>query len=106
MAPNATVLGDVAVGTNSSIWYGATLLGTTPIRVGSNTVLQDRVHLSRGATVGDHVFVGPNCILQGSVLNSHAFVAMGATVRHATVQSGGFVAAGAVVTDGSEVKEG
>lgn len=106
MAPNATILGDVTVGSNSSVWYGATLLGTTPIRVGNNTVLQDRVHVSKGAKIGNNVFVGPNVILQGSNLQSSSFVSMGATVRHATVQSGGFVAAGAVVVDGSEVKEG
>lgn len=106
VAPNATVLGDVSVGVNSSVWYGATLLGTSPIRVGNNSVLQDRVHVSRGASVGNNVFVGPNAILQGSTLHNGAFVSMGATVRHATVHSGGFVAAGAVVPDGCEVKEG
>ena len=88
------------VGTNSSVWYGATLIGTTPIRVGSNTVLQDRVHVSKGARIGSNVFVGPNSILQGSTLNDNSYVSMGATVRHATVHSGGFVAAGAVVPDG------
>jgi gamma-carbonic anhydrase len=106
VAPNATILGDVSIGENSSVWYGATLLGTQPIRVGRNSVLQDRVHVSRGVTLGDNVFVGPNAILQGSTLHSNAFVSMGATVRHATVHSGGFVAAGAVVQDGKEVHEG
>ena len=81
-------------------------MGTSPIRVGNNSVLQDRVHVSRGATIGDNVFVGPNVTLQGSTLQSNSFVSMGASVRHATVHSGGFVAAGAVVTDGKEVKEG
>lgn len=68
VAPNATILGDVVVGTNSSIWYGATVIGTSPIRIGSNSVLQDRVHVSRSAKVGDNVFVGPNAILQGATL--------------------------------------
>jgi carbonic anhydrase/acetyltransferase-like protein (isoleucine patch superfamily) len=76
------------------------LLGTAPIRVGSNSILQDRVHLSRGVTVGSNVFVGPNVVLQGSTLADRAFVSMGATVKHATVHSGGFVAAGAVIPDG------
>ncbi len=94
------------VGTNSSVWYGATLLGTTPIRIGNNSIIQDRVHVSRNVTVGDNVFVGPNAILQGSNLQNRSFVSMGATIRHATVQSGGFVAAGAVIGDNVEVKEG
>jgi gamma-carbonic anhydrase len=106
VAPNATILGDVVVGTNSSVWYGATILGSTPIRIGSNSVLQDRVHVSRSAVVGDHVFVGPNAILQGATLESRSFVSMGATVKHARVHAGGFVAAGAVVGDGAEVREG
>ncbi len=92
------------VGTNSSVWYGATLLGTTPIRIGNNSIIQDRVHVSRNVTVGDNVFVGPNAILQGSNLQNRSFVSMGATIRHATVQSGGFVAAGAVIGDNVEVK--
>ena len=74
--------------------------------MGRNSILQDRVHVSRGATVGNNVFVGPNAVLQGSTLQSNCFVSMGATVRQATVHSGGFVAAGAVVTDGKEVREG
>lgn len=106
MAPNATILGDVTVGTNSSVWYGATLIGTSPIKVGNNSILQDRVYVYKGATIGNNVFVGPNSILQGSKLEDNSYVAMGATVRHATVHSGGFVAAGAVVLDGVEVKEG
>lgn len=65
--------------------------------MGNNSILQDRVHVSRGADIGSNVFVGPNAILQGSVLQDRSFVSMGATVKHATVQSGGFVAAGAVV---------
>jgi len=106
VAPNAVVLGDVMLGYNSSIWYGTTLLGTTPIRVGRNSVLQDRVHVSRGANIGDNVFVGPNAVLQAATLQSNSFVSMGATIRQATVHSGGFVAAGAVVTEGKAVQEG
>lgn len=99
MAPNATILGDVIVGTNSSVWYGATIVGTSPIRIGNNSIIQDRVHISRTTTIGNNVFVGPNVILQGSILHNKSFISMGATVRHATVHSGGFVAAGAVIHD-------
>jgi len=91
---------------NSSVWYGATLLGTSPIKIGNNTIIQDRVHVSREVTIGNNVFVGPNSILQGSKLHNNSFVSMGATVRHATVHQGGFVAAGAVLFDNIEVKEG
>jgi carbonic anhydrase/acetyltransferase-like protein (isoleucine patch superfamily) len=66
VAPNATVLGNVTVGINSSIWYGATIIGTKNISIGDNCVIQDRCHLSREIKIGNNVFVGPNSIIQGS----------------------------------------
>lgn len=81
-------------------------MGNEGITIGNNSVIQDRVHVSRNVTIGNHVFVGPNSILQGANLQNRAFIAMGATVRHATVEKGGFVAAGAVVEDNAVVKEG
>lgn len=104
IAPNCTILGKVSIGVNSSVWYGATLIGTKGIRIGNNCVVQDRSHLSSDVKIGDHVFIGPNSIIQGSELADKSFVAMGATVRHAKVQSGGFVAAGAVIGDNVIVK--
>ena len=104
MAPNATIVGDVEVGENSSVWYSATILGNLPIRIGSNSVIQDRVHISRETTVGDYCFVGPNVILQGATVGNRAFVGMGATVRHATLESGSVVASGAVVVDNVTIK--
>lgn len=106
VAPNATVLGKVKIGSKSSIWYSATLIGSSGITIGNGCVIQDRVHISKEVNIGDNVFVGPNCTLQGSTLEDRAFVSMGSTVRHATVQKGGFVAAGAVVFDNTVVKEG
>lgn len=71
--------------------------------VGSNSIIQDRAHLSREVTVGNNVYVGPNTVLQGSKLENRAFVGMGATVRHATVSSEAVVAAGAVVPDNTHI---
>jgi len=79
------------------------VVGTQPVRIGNNSVLQDRVYVSKGASIGNSVFVGPNTILQEATLQDRAFVSMGATIRSSTVSSGGFVAAGAVVTPGSQV---
>ena len=84
----------------------STILGTSPIRIGRNCVIQDRAHLSREVNIGDNVFVGPNTVLQGSTLGHRAFVSMGSSVRHATVEEGGCVAAGAVIFDNEVVKEG
>jgi carbonic anhydrase/acetyltransferase-like protein (isoleucine patch superfamily) len=75
VAPNATIVGNVQVGESSSIWYGATLLGTLPIRIGkrfanigNHSIIQDRAHLSQEVSVGNNVYVGPNVVLQGSKL--------------------------------------
>ena len=106
MAPNATVLGKVTAGQDTSIWYASTLLGTVRIRIGRNCVIQDRAHLSREIKIGDNVFVGPNVVLQGSTLKDWAFVSMGSSVRHAIVEEGGCVAAGAVILDNETVREG
>lgn len=106
IAPNATIIGDVEIGHNSSVWYGATLIGTKNIKIGDNCVIQDRAHLTNDISIGNDVFVGPNCILQGSQIADWAFISMGSTVRHAKVESGGMVAAGAVVADNAVVKEG
>jgi carbonic anhydrase/acetyltransferase-like protein (isoleucine patch superfamily) len=75
----------VTLGLNSSVWYGATLIGTKGIKVGANSDIQDRPHLSSDVQIGDNVFVGPNCTIQGSVLDDYSFISMGATVRHAKV---------------------
>lgn len=106
IAPNATILGDVDLGLNSSVWYGATLIGTEGIRVGDNSIIQDRSHVSRNVSIGNNVFIGPNTTIQGSELADGSFVSMGATVRHAKVETGGLVAAGAVIGDNVIIKEG
>ena len=99
-------MGNVELGEKTSVWYGATLIGTKKISVGDNCVIQDRAHLSSEVIIEDDVFVGPNVMLQGSILKNRAFVSMGSTVRHSTVESGGFVAAGAVIPDNAVIKEG
>jgi len=92
------------VGINSSIWYGATVIGTKKISIGDNCVIQDRTHISREVSIGNNVFIGPNSIIQGSELADNSFVSMGATVRHAKVETGGLVAAGAVINDNVIIK--
>ncbi len=81
-------------------------MGNQGITIGKNCVIQDRVHVSRNVSIGNHVFIGPNSILQGSIIHNRAFVSMGATIKHATIEKGAFVAAGAVVEDNAVVQEG
>lgn len=89
VAPNATVIGDVRLGRNASIWWNATLRGDNdPIHIGENSNIQDGsvlhtdegipMHIGRGVTVGHLVMlhgctVGDNCLIGiGSVILNRA----------------------------------
>lgn len=118
IAPNATVLGNVAIGAGSSIWYGALLRGdVNAITVGSNTNIQDNVviHVARHAIsgqprstqIGSRVTVGHGATLHACTVGDGCMVGMGATLLDGvTMEAGSMVAAGAVVTPGTVVKAG
>ena len=111
VAPGATVIGNVTIGAEASIWFGAVLRGDEPdheIRVGARTSIQDNcvVHVSaRGATViGSDVTVGHGAVLESCVVGDGALIGMNAVVlQGATVGPQALVAAGSVVGDGAEV---
>lgn len=113
IAPNATLVGDVEIGANASIWFGVILRGDGPgIRVGENSNLQDGtvVHVAaRGlmTVVGKNVTVGHMVLLHACEIQDDAFVGMHSTVLDgAVVESGAMVAAGAVVTPRKVVRRG
>jgi len=113
VAENAVVIGDVEIGSQSSIWYGVVLRGDVEkIRIGERSNIQDGtiVHVTAdkfGTYVGDDVLVGHNAVIHGCTLQDGAFVGMGAIVLDgAVVESGAMVAAGALVTPGKVVKSG
>lgn len=113
IAPTAAVIGDVAIGDRSSIWFGVTLRGDVhEIRVGSGTNIQDGtvVHVTGGkfgAYIGDNVTIGHNATIHACRLEDGAFIGMGAIVLDgAVVEGGAMVAAGAVVTPGKRVRRG
>ena len=111
VAPTAVVVGNVVVGEEASIWFGAVLRGDDPlheISVGAGTSVQDNcvVHVSaRGPTViGPEVTVGHGAILESCTVGRGALIGMNAVVlQGATVGEQALVAAGAVVPDGGEV---
>lgn len=85
VAPNATLCGDVVIGPNCSVGFGAVLVAESgPIRVGANCVIMDTAVLRgvRGAplTLGDNVLVGPRAYLTGCTVEDEAFLATGCTV--------------------------
>ena len=85
VAANATVIGDVTLGPNSSIWYGAILRGDiNAIAIGEGTNVQDGtvVHLAddHGVRVGDHTTIGHAAIIHACTIGDECLVGMGATV--------------------------
>jgi carbonic anhydrase/acetyltransferase-like protein (isoleucine patch superfamily) len=113
IAPNATLVGDVEIGENASIWFGVILRGDGPgIRIGENSNLQDGtvVHIAaRGlmTVVGRNVTVGHMALLHACEVQDDAFIGMHSTVLDgAVVESGAMVAAGALVAPGKIVRRG
>ena len=105
VAETAAVIGDVVIGNNSSVWYGAVLRGdVNKIRVGNRVSLQDGccLHCSGGdayVEIGDNVTVGHNATLHGCKIENDVLIGMGSTLLdNCRVCSGSVVAAGALVT--------
>lgn len=105
IAPGAMVIGDVHIGSQSSVWPGCVIRGDVEkIRIGKGTNIQDGtvIHVSRfdGPTIiGNGVTIGHMALLHACILEDYSFIGMQATVMdHATVETGGIVAAGAIVT--------
>lgn len=85
VAPNATVLGDVSLGANSSVWYGCVLRGDiNSIAIGEGTNVQDltMVHLADdyGVTIGRYCTIGHCAIVHACEIGDECLVGMGATI--------------------------
>lgn len=112
LAPTAVVVGDVELGDDVSVWYGAVLRGDlAKVRVGIRTNIQDNVviHVDSDAPtiVGGDVTVGHGAILHGCRVEEGALIGMHATVLNgAVVGRGAVVAAGALVPPAMEVPPG
>ena len=112
IAPTAAVMGDVTLGADSSVWYGAVLRGDmAPITIGEATNLQDGtiVHVDEGVpcTIGRRVGVGHRVILHGCTVEDDCLIGMGSVLlNHVRIGTGSVVAAGAVVPEGMEVPPG
>jgi gamma-carbonic anhydrase len=108
VAANATVHGDVVLGRDASVFYGAVLRGDiNVIRIGAGSNIQDNaiVHLSdtHGTVVGDFVTVGHAATLHGCTIEDGCLVGMGAIILDgARIGAGSIVGAGSLVTMGFE----
>ena len=100
IAPNATVVGDVTLGENVNIWYGAVLRGDHgTILVGDNTNIQDNAVLHDQTVVGKGCTIGHGAIIHGCTIGDNCTIGMGAIVLSGAVLGDHcLVGAGAVVT--------
>jgi gamma-carbonic anhydrase len=105
VAPNATLIGDVEIAEQASIWFGAVLRGDVgAIRVGPRTNIQDLacIHTTMGlsrAEIGADVTVGHGAILHGCTIGARCLIGMGSIILdNAQIGEGSVVAAGSVVT--------
>lgn len=113
VAPGAVVVGDVEIGRESSVWYGAVVRGDVHhVRIGARSNLQDQcvVHVTRerfACEIGDEVTVGHRAVVHGCVVRDGALIGIGAIVLDgAEIGEGALVGAGAVVTPGARVGDG
>ena len=106
LADNATIIGDVVMGDDCSIWFGAVLRGdVNPIRIGNRVNIQDNctVHTTfedSVAEIGDDVTIGHNVVIHGARIEARALIGIGSVLLdHAVVGSNTIVAAGSVVLE-------
>ena len=113
VAPNATVVGDVVMGNDCSVWFNAVVRGdVNSIRIGNKVNIQDGavVHCTYQKTkvhLGNNVSVGHNAIVHGCTVHDNVLIGMGAIVMdNCEIGSNTIIAAGAVVTEGTIVPPG
>jgi carbonic anhydrase/acetyltransferase-like protein (isoleucine patch superfamily) len=108
-AANATLVGDVTVGAEASIWFGAVMRGDADhLELGARSNLQDNavVHADAGAPaiIGEDVSIGHAAVVHGCRIEDGCLIGMNATVlNHAVVGAQSLVAAGAVVLEGTVI---
>lgn len=105
IAPNAAVIGEVSLGAEVGIWWGATLRGDIePITIGDRTNIQDGsvVHTEKGGptVIGRDCTIGHLVTLHGCTLDDHILVGMGAIIlNHAHIGRDCLIGAGALITE-------
>jgi len=113
VAPNATVVGDVVMGNEGSVWFNAVIRGdVNSIVMGNKVNVQDGavIHCTyqKNATIiGNNVSIGHNALVHGCTIEDNVLIGMGAIVMdRCVVHSNSIVAAGAVVLEGTIVEAG
>lgn len=113
IAPNATIVGDVIMGNDCSVWFNTVIRGdVNSIRMGNKVNVQDGavIHCTYEKTkaiIGNNVSIGHNAIVHGCVIADNVLVGMGAIVMdNVKIGSNCIIAAGAVVLENTVIEHG
>lgn len=113
LAENATVVGDVVMGDQCSVWFNTVIRGDVHyIRMGNKVNVQDNatIHATyqkHPTNIGNNVSIGHNAIVHGCTLKDNVLIGMGAIVMDGcVVESNSLIAAGAVLLEGTHVESG
>ena len=113
LADNATVVGEVLIGNDCSIWFNAVIRGDVHyINIGNKVNIQDGVvihctYQKAPTNVGNNVSIGHNALVHGCTIHDNVLVGMGAIVMDGVlVESNSIIAAGAVVLEGTHIESG
>ncbi len=113
IAPNATIVGDVVMGDDCSVWFNAVVRGdVNSIRIGNKVNIQDGacIHCTYQKTkteIGNNVSIGHNALVHGCRVADNVLIGMGAIVMdNVVIGENSIIAAGAVVLEGTVVPAG
>ncbi|WP_274475031.1 gamma carbonic anhydrase family protein [Mangrovimonas aestuarii] len=113
VAENATIVGDVEMGTQCSVWFNAVIRGDVHyIKMGERVNVQDgavihATYQKAPTTIGNNVSIGHNAIVHGCTIHDNVLIGMGSIVMDdCVIESNSIIAAGAVVTQNTTVESG
>jgi len=113
IAENATIVGEVIMGSQCSIWFNAVIRGDVHfIKLGDKVNVQDgavihATYKTSPTTIGNNVSIGHNAIVHGCTIHDNVLIGMGSIVMDdCVVESNSIIAAGAVVTKNTRVEAG
>lgn len=113
LAENATLIGDLVMGDDCSVWFQAVVRGdVNSIRIGNKVNIQDGAiihgtYLRASTTIGNNVSIGHRALVHGCTLQDNVLIGMGAIVMdHAVVEENVLIAAGAVVLENTICESG
>lgn len=113
IAENATIVGDVIMGSQCSVWFNAVIRGDVHfIKMGDKVNVQDGAvihctYLKSPTNIGNNVSIGHNAIVHGCTIHDNVLIGMGSIVMDdCVVESDSIIAAGAVLTKGTHVPSG